>query len=215
MRARAPVVALVLAAAACAVAADGELPAWLLDPAADRVVARTVVPDATRKVGEVRLIERGAGTVVQTLLVTRVLGRVVAEIRKKEERNWPHDAEGYDDMRRYVDAVGAAADTLRAHQPESGDRRQRLLIEFLASEGASGVLLAEFEGDEVDGAIQPRSRRPLATLPLRRAYVFPNMRFILADSFHVPEPDVGRLGPLGPIAAPSERAPAPTPAPAP
>lgn len=209
MRARVPVAALLLATAVRAVAATPELPAWLLDPAADKVEARTVVPDAMRKVGEVRLIARGGGTVVQTLLLTRVLGRVVAEIRKKEERNWPQDAEGYADMRRYVDAVAAAADALRAGRPESSDRRARLLIEFLASEGASGVLLAEFEGDEVDGAIQPRSRRPLATLPLRRAYVFPNMRFILADSFHVPEPEVGRLGPLGPIAAPADRAPAP------
>jgi hypothetical protein len=39
---------------------------------------------------------------------------------------------------------------------------------------------------------------------LGRAYVFPNMRFILADSFHVPVPEVGRLGPLGdPAEAPS------------
>lgn len=188
--------------------ASPTLPVWLFDPASDRVVARTVVPDPTRRVGEVRLVTRGAATVVQTLLATRLLARVVAEIRKKEERNWPREAEGYGDMIRYVDALADAAATLRARAETGPDRRARLLVEFVAGETASAVLLAEFDGDEVDGAIEPQSRRPIATLALKRAYVFPNMRFILADAFHVPEPEVERLGPLGPLTG---RAGAPRP----
>jgi hypothetical protein len=199
--------ALVVAAVAArgrAGAAPATLPAALLDPASDRVVARTVVPDEVRKVGEVRLVTRGDATVVQTLLSTKVLGRVVAEIRKKEEANWPPDAAGHADMRRYVEAVAAAAADLRARGGEGGERRLRLLIEFVASETATGVVLAEFAGDEKDGRIEPRSRRRVAVLVLGRAYVFPNMRFILADSFHVPVPEVGRLGPLGPLGDPAE-----------
>jgi hypothetical protein len=136
-----------------------------------------------------------------------VLGRVVAEIRKKEEANWPPDAAGHADMQRYVEGLAAAAAELRTRGGEGGERRLRLLIEFVASEGASGVLFAEFEGDEKDGRIEPRSRKPIAVLALGRAYVFPNMRFILADSFHVPVPEVGRLGPLGPLGAPAEAPP--------
>ena len=188
-------------------AATATLPEALLDAAPDRVVARTVVPDEVRKVGEVRLVTRGDATVVQTLLATKALGRVVAEIRKKEEANWPPEAAGHADMQRYVEGLAAAAAELRTRRDEGGDRRQRLLIEFVASEGASGVLFAEFEGDEKDGRIEPRSRKPIAVLPLGRAYVFPNMRFILADSFHVPVPEVGRLGPLGPLGAPAEAPP--------
>lgn len=181
----------------------------LLDPASDRVVARTVVPDTTPKVGEVRLVTRGQATVVQTLLATRVLGRVVAEIRKKEERNWPRDAEGYGDMRRYLDALEAAAADVRTRRDAAGtrrdgDRRSRLLIEFVASDTASGVLFAEFDAADGDGAIEPTSRRPIAALALGRAYVFPNMRLILADAFGTPEAEVGRLGPLGPLARPAE-----------
>lgn len=184
------------------------LPAALVDPTSDRVVARTVVPNEGPKVGEVRLVTRGDATVVQTLLATKVLARVVAEIRKKEERNWPPDAEGYRDMRRYLDALEAAAAGLRKQRDATGaggdaDRRLRLLIEFVASRSASGVVFAEFDAAEIDGAIQPTSRRPIETLVLGRSYVFPNMRLILADAFGVPEPEIGRLGPLGPLAAPA------------
>jgi len=195
--------------AACAGPDSASLPGSLLDPASDRVVARTVVPRTPPTVGEVRLVTRGEATVVQTLLATKVLGRVVAEIRKKEERNWPPDAQGHPDMLRYLDALAAAAADVRKRRDTSGaaaggDRRLRLLIEFVASDTASGVLFAGFDVDEMDGAIQPTNRRPIATLALGRAYVFPNMRLILADSFGVPESEVDRLGPLGPLRASTE-----------
>jgi len=184
------------------------LPAPLLDPASDRVVARIAVPRTTPKVGEVRLVTRGQATVVQTLLATKVLSRVVAESRKKEERNWPRDADGYHDMRRYLDALEAAAADVRRRHDVPGvrsdrDRRLRLLIEFVASEDASGVLFAGFDATKTEGAIEPTGRRPIAALALGRAYVFPNMRLILADAFAMPEAEVGRLGPLGPLAPPA------------
>jgi hypothetical protein len=203
---RAPTLAVLVALLTPALVGAGlaSLPASLLDSSSDRIVARTVVPDKAPRVGEVRLVTRGEATVVQTLLATKVLARVVAEIRKKEERNWPRDAEGYADMRRYLDALEAAATDVRRRRDAAtdGDRRLRLLIEFVASEAASAVLFAEFAATEIDGAIQPTSRRPIATLALGRAYVFPNMRLILADAFQVPAADVGRLGPLGPLAGP-------------
>jgi hypothetical protein len=188
---------LALLAGARAMAGPAALPP--LDAATDRVVTRTLVPDTTRRQGEVRLVTRGDATVVQTLLATRVLRRVVAEIRKKEERNWPAGSDGHDDMVRYVDALAAAADEIEAAAGDE-DRRRHLLIEFVAGADRGGIVIGEFQGDEMDGALRPTGARPIATLPVRRDYLLRNMRLILADAFHLDEAQVDRLGPLGPAA---------------
>jgi hypothetical protein len=184
-------------------AAPVDLPATLLSADGDRVIATTVVPDDVRKVGEVRLVARGEATVVQTLLATKVLNRVVGEIRTKEEGNWPPGSAGRESMERYLSALFRTADALvaRRESGDAGERRLRLLIEFVASPEAAGVLVGEFTGDEVDGHITPTARRPMETIALPRAYVLRNMRLILADAFHVPEAEIGKLGPLGVIAA--------------
>src|SRR5262245_25756123 len=73
-----------------AVVASARSLAWassLEQAAGDTIHARCVVPDNLRKVGEVRLVTRGNAVVVQTLLSTKVLSRVLAEIAKKEQRN--------------------------------------------------------------------------------------------------------------------------------
>jgi hypothetical protein len=169
------------------------------DAATDRVVARTVVPDDIRRQGEVRLVTRGDATVVQTLLATTVLRRVVAEIRKKEERNWPADAACHADMLRYVDAVAAAARELEEAAGDEGARR-RLVIEFVAAADRGGILIGEFQGDRVDGALRPTSVRVMATPAVGRDYLLRNMRLILADAFDLEDDEVDRLGPLGPAA---------------
>ena len=178
-------------------------------PGAERVHARAAVPDEARKIGEVRLVERGSTTVVQTVLATRVITRAVAEIRQKEERNWPLDRDGHSDMRRYVDALEEAAATLRQALPpadarsiDDPERRVRLLIELRADTSSTEVVIAEFESRDASAPFEPTPKRLLATLPLSRAYVLENMRLILADAFRLPEADLGRLGPLGPLAPP-------------
>lgn len=190
-------------AAICAIGIAAGLAA-----ASEEVLARTPVPNAESPVGEVRLVRRGDTTVVQTLLVTRVLPRVIAEIRLKEERYWPSDDAGHDDMLAYVAALTGAQERLRATLPAAdarnladADRRLRLLIEFAASPTSVGVQLAEFSSLAEDRPYDIGSRRTLATPAVGRSYVLRNMRLILADSFHIAEPDVDRLGPLGPAAA--------------
>jgi hypothetical protein len=179
------------------------VPPALFAADADRVIASTVVPDDVRKVGEVRLVARGDATVVQTLLVTRALDRVVAEIRKKEEANWAPSNPERASMERYLSAIFRSADALvaRRESGDGGERRLRLVIELAASTGAAGLLVGEFDADEVDGHLRPTGRRPMETFALPRAYVLRNMRLILADAFHLPEADLGKLGPLGVIAA--------------
>jgi len=184
-----------LLVAARAAATPAALPVF--DAATDRVVVRRVVPDEIRRQGEVRLVTRGEATVVQTLLATKVLRRVVAEIRKKEERNWPAGRTGHDDMVRYVEALAATASELEAAEGDE-DHRYRLLIELVAGADRGGIVIGEFQGDEVDGALRPTSARIITTVPADRHYLLRNMRLILADAFHLDEAEVDRLGPLGP-----------------
>lgn len=188
----------------CARAADppAPLPPAALDAAGDRVAASVVVPDAARAVGQVRLVARGPFVVVQTLLDTKVLSRVVPEIESKETAGWPPTREGHVDMLRYVAALRAVADDGRTRGP---DRHQRVLIEFVAGPDAAGVLLGTFTG-EITHDQQPASRTVITLLDVQRAYVLHNMRRILADAFHLPDADLARLGPLGPLATLTEPA---------
>jgi len=176
--------------------------------ATDEVLARTPVPNAESPVGEVRLLRRDDATVVQTLLVTRLLPRVTAEIRVKEERNWPPDRPGYSDMVAYVQALTAAQELLRAALPAAdartiadADRRLRLLIEFSASASIAAVEIAEFTPAGADRPYDVATRRQLAAPAVGRPYVLRNMRLILSDAFGMPEAEVDRLGTLGPAAA--------------
>jgi hypothetical protein len=183
-----------------ALAADPLAPA-LLDAGADKVAARVAVPDEARKVGEVRIVTRGRATVVQTLLATKTLTRVIGEIRKKEEANWPPGTGGREDMERYLAALYRAESALLARRDATaGDRTIRLLIEFVATPDTAGLVVGEFTGDEIDGRLAPAERRVMEALPLSKTYAFRNMRLILADSFGLPERDLPTLGPLGPIA---------------
>jgi hypothetical protein len=199
---------LALGVAVAGAEAPGLAPS-LLDARADAVAARTAVPNEARKQGEVRLVTRGDATVVQTLLASKILPRVVAEIRKKEARNWPAGRPGRADMERHRAAIERAAGALAARRDavgEGGDRWLRLAIELVATRDAAGLVLAEFTGGEVDGQLEPGDRRVIEALPLGRGYVVRNMRLVLADAFGLPDDELSRLGPLGPLAdAPAAR----------
>lgn len=191
-----------LALAGCALAAEARgaegappLGAEWLDAAADRVVARSYVPSPERRVGEVRLIRRGEADVVQTLLYTKVLRRVVGEIRQKELANWP-EGPGSEDALRYVDALAAVREQLRgpASASEKGrDRRQRMWIEFVLAPRAALVACGAFEMEEQGGEVRVLRRETLALLEPSRDYVLRNMRLIAADAFHVEGDALGAL----------------------
>jgi len=158
-----------------------------LDAAADEVVARSTVPSPEQRVGEVRLIRRGDANVVQTLLVTKVLSRVVGEIRQKELLNWP-EGPGHEDALRYVDALAVVQKQLwgrlLAAEP-ARDRRQKIWIEFVLAPRASLIAIGAFEMEEPGGEVHVLRREPLAVLEPSRDYVLRNMRLIAADAFHV------------------------------
>jgi hypothetical protein len=170
----------------------------LNDGSHDEVKATKVVPDPSRKVGEVRLLARGQAVVVQTVISTKLLDRVTGEIRKKEEGNWPAG----DPSR---EAYLAALEKVRANVEKRDvgadwkDRRRRLLIEFAADDRDAAVFLGTFRATGGDGSTI--EREVLETLDLPRSYVLRNMRLILADSFKVAEAEVDSIGPLGPASA--------------
>jgi hypothetical protein len=171
----------------------------LFDASHDEVVRQTVVPSPEQKVGEVRLVRRGSYDVVQTLLYTKVLSRVVAEIRKKELAGWP-DGPGHDESLRYVEALESVRRTIWNRMPrdsKTADRRQKLWIEFVLGERTAAVAIGAFEMedgiDDAGGGVRVRTREPLVVLEPSRAYVHRNMRLIAADSFHVEEAALGAV----------------------
>jgi hypothetical protein len=194
---------LVLALLACAgvARADERVPSRLaprLDTAEDQIVQRAFVPSHERRVGEVRILRRGDATVVQTLLYSKLLSRVVAEIRRKEQANWPGDPEAA----RYVAALERAQQTIWRRlppPPHGGDRRQKLWIDFVLAPDAACIGIGAFEMQEEGGEVRVVRRETLALLEPARAYVERNQRLIAADSLGIEGPALDRL--LGAAAA--------------
>jgi len=188
-------VALMLVACAAAAAAEGVVPARLapwLDASRDQLLHRAYVPSPERRVGEVRILRRGDATVVQTLLYSKVLSRVVGEIRKKELANWPHSP----DAAAYLETLARVQKLIWSRLPSDArvsDRRQKMWIEFVLSPHAALIGVGAFEMDETGGEVRVVSREPLAVLEPSRDYVSRNQRLIAADSFHVEDAAPGLL----------------------
>ena len=173
----------------------------LLDSAADRVLERTYVPTPADKVGEVRLIRRGDADLVQTLLYSKILARVVAEIRKKELANWPEGQPGHEDALRYVGALANVQKQIWNRMPrdEIGtDRRQKMGIEFVLTKNAALVSVGALTMTEEDGEVRVVMIEPIESFEPSRDYAQRNMRLIAADSFHVEGPALDAL--LAPFA---------------
>jgi hypothetical protein len=175
--------------------APPQLAPWL-DTANDQIVERAYVPSAENKVGEVRILRRGRATVVETLLYTKVLSRVVGEIRKKELANWP----GNSDAARYVEALERVQKQIWSRLPTNqrvSDRRQKLWIDFVVAPGIAFVGLGAFEMKESHAEVRVVSRELLALLEPSPEYVRRNLRLITSDAFHIADTAVDPL--LGPL----------------
>jgi hypothetical protein len=186
---------LLAGAAAAQVSVPTALAPWLAS-GDERVVDRRVVPSPERKVGELRILKRGAATVVETLLYTKVLSRAIAAIREKEAANWPGDP----DAARYVAALERAQRQIWERLPRDArreDRRQKLWIDFVVAPDAAFVALGAFELEEKQGEVRVLRREPLAVLEPAPSYVRRNLLLIVADAFQLDEASAARLvGPL-------------------
>lgn len=172
-------------------------------PSDDVLVTHAFVPSSARRVGEVRIVQRGDAAVIQTLLYTSLLQRAVDAIHDKESANWPAHHPEHADARRYRAALDAqAARVLAAPAPD--DRRRRLLIEFVLDGDAATVVVGDFDMAGDGDAIRVTARRPVETLSLSPAYVRRNMQLIVADAFDLPPDGIAPvLGPLAPVLAPT------------
>ena len=150
---------LVLILCAAAARADRVVPARLapwLDASQDQLVRRAYVPSPERRVGEVRILRRGDATVVQTLLYSKVLSQVVAEIRKKELANWPGNA----DVADYLDALTRVQKTIWSRLPADqrvADRRQKLWVEFVLAPDAALIAADSFHAEDGARLLRPEA----------------------------------------------------------
>lgn len=182
----------------------------LLDATHDRVAQRAFVPSPEQKVGEVRLIRRGDAEVVQTLLYSKLLARVVAEIRKKELANWSAGRPGHEDALRYVAMLDAVQKQIWDRMPRDevgADRRQKVGIEFVLTKSAALVVVGAIAIDESQGDVRVLRFEPLAAFEPSRGYAQRNMRLIAADSFHVEGAAQGALLAPFPLLQPGEAKP--------
>jgi len=176
--------AILLLAAPASAEREGAL-SPLLDASRDVVVRSALVPYALFPQAEVRLIRRNGSVVMQTVIVSRFLKRVVGEIRRKEESAWTPGREGHEDSQRYVDALDRAyrAEEVASRARDAGeDGRRSLLIEFVLSreEAFVAILAPEIRGNFGDLGVT--NRRVMEILPLSRRYVSENILEIAIDS---------------------------------
>ena len=167
----------------------------LLDRTDDRILARADIAARGGRHGEVRIVARGDARVVQTVLHSKLLRRVVFEIAERERTGWPEWAEGAEASRRYVAALARSEQAVPGPPPNvrlaTADRRRALLIEFVLSRDAQ--LVAFFEPSLVDGpeGVAIEGVRPIERIALPRAFVEHDMRRIAQEHL----PDAGeRLG---------------------
>jgi hypothetical protein len=199
---RAHAAILALAAAIAAPAALAATPAGeLFDRSQDRILQRAAITSRGRTHGEVRLVERGSVRVVQTLLYSKLLRRVLSEIGERERENWPADREGHEASARYLAALERAEREIppAADRGPDAERRRSLLIEFAVSKTGDGVALLAPQLKELDGALVIESTRLIEVLELPREFIQRNMGLIAEEHFALQPDELARLlAPPGP-----------------
>jgi len=110
-----------------------------------------------------------------------------------------------------IDAITTAQQRIQERyrqREDRGDRRQKMLIEFILSGKASIVAISEPELDEKSGHIRVTSRRSIAILELSRTYVRGNIYEIAWDALRLDRKESRKLlEPMLPPESPSSREP--------
>jgi hypothetical protein len=168
----------------------------IMDGSGDRIVRSAFVPSDWLPQGEVRLLRRGEAVVMQTVLNSRYMKRVVTEIRNKESASWPVQREGHADSLRYVAALTEGHDRIQRksrQRKNRAGRRQKLLIEFILS--GKGALVAVYEPElaEEEGHYRVTSKNPVAILESSRAYVRGNIFEIAWDALGLSKSEAKKL----------------------
>ena len=150
----------------------------------EQLIRYAPVPAEPPYQGEVRLLHRDSALVVQTLLNSKVMQRVVGAIQKKELNDWPQNLEGSSDSRRYVEELVKAHQIIRGRADE-GQRYLQLMIEFVLDGQQSYVTLYAPTLTQKGDRLVLQKKELLKKLPLSRTYVYKNMLFIMQDCFQL------------------------------
>jgi len=159
-----------------------------LDWSEDLILQRVVVPSSEQPQGEVQLIRRRDLLVVQTLLSSRILKRVVAAIDAKEGRSWPEAREGHAESNHYREALFRATEKSWLAFRQRSDRNQdhqTLSIEFILGPKRALIALSLPQLTEDDGNLQLTDKQPLQVWRGAEDYVRQNIFEIIKDSFHL------------------------------
>lgn len=168
----------------------------LLDWTGDHILNRVVVPSNERPQGEVQLIQRRDLLVVQTLLSSRILKRVVATIDIKENQSWPAQREGHADSLRYRDELYRAAEKSWEAFRQRGDpsqEHQALAIEFIAGPEQSFIALSLPQLSKDGANLKLIGKQTLKLWQTNGSYVRENIVEIVMDSFHLGGADAREL----------------------
>lgn len=172
------------------------------DGSQDLIVQRVVVPSAEKPQGEVQVIQRRDLLVVQTLLSSRILKRVVAAIDAKESRSWPEAREGHTDSLHYREELFRATEKSWEAYRQRSDRSQEhqtLAIEFIIGPSLSLIALSLPQLTEENGNLHLISKQPVKIWRGGEAYVRENIFEIIKDSFQLGDSETEKfLKPLLP-----------------
>ena len=167
-----------------------------LDWTQDQIVKRVVVPSTDQPQGEVRLIRRHDRLVVQTLLSSRILKRVVAAIDARERRSWAEAREGHVASIRYREELFRATEKAWEVFRQRGNRdetRQTLAIEFILGPEKSLIALSLPQIAGEYGYLRLIDKRPVKVWRVSGDYVRENAMEIIKDSFHLDDADAKEL----------------------
>jgi len=185
---------------------EGEAQRRAIDGSADVIVQRATVPRDGDAQGEVRLVRRGDAIVVQTVLESRVLRRVVREVGLKEKRDWPAGRAGHDQSRAYMAALEDAARAVAHDHARHDERRvhkQKLVIEHVRTDADAFVALYELPVGSLTDRTHLGSKKLVRVLDLSRVYIERDMVLIASDALGVDEAEAGRMIGLAPRAGAS------------
>lgn len=181
---RIPTLGLVLLLAASFLAGPVHATDATTDRSQDRLLRRTTIESRGGRHGEVRILARGPARVVQTVLYSKLLRRVVAEVRDRERAGWPMEGPGREASERYVSALERAESSIpRPRAGEGTDRRRALLIEFVLDPSTEAVLLSEPRLEDSPDGLAILDARPIERLDLPREFVAQDMRLIVEAHF--------------------------------
>ncbi len=157
--------------------------------AVERLIAAEVVPHK-KPHGEVRLLLRDDAVVLQTILYSKILKRVISAIQRKENNFWPDSKAGHSDSQRYIDTLAQNFAEIWAgfkQRKESEERRQGMLIEFVLGEKTARIEIFAPALSGQPGSLKILERRSLKRLEVSRRYAIGALVEISRDSLGLSE----------------------------